>query len=74
MSGLDPRYTTVEVAEHFRVKPDTVHRWVREKRITAINLGGNRRGPYLFRPSDVEEFERNAEQKRAAEVEEEATA
>lgn len=67
MIELEPKYTTEEVAEHYRVKPGTVQHWVREKRITAINLGGNRLGPYVFRRSDLEAFEQSAE-KGAAEA------
>lgn len=74
MNELEPRYTTEEVAEHYRVKPSTVQRWVREKRITAINLGGNRLGPYVFRPTDLEEFEQRSERKREAEQESEVSA
>ena len=55
---LERRYTTEEVAERLRCKPQTVTRWVRKGRITAINLGGL--GPYVFRGKDVEEFEQRA--------------
>ena len=57
---MERRYTTEEVAERLRCKPKTVTKWVREGRIAAINLGGNRRGPYVFRRSDLEDFERRA--------------
>lgn len=57
---MERRYTTEEVAEKLRCKPKTVTKWVREGRITAINLGGNRRGPYVFRGADVDEFEQRA--------------
>ena len=52
-----PVYTSEEVAEHYRVKVTTVQRWVREARITALNLGGSRSGPYVFRSADLEAFE-----------------
>ena len=58
MENLEPRFTTEEVANRYGVKITTVHRWVREGRLTALNLGGNRYGPYVYRPSDLEEFER----------------
>lgn len=64
MMELEVRYTTEEVAKHYRVKPATVQRWVREKRITALNLGGNRLGPYVFRPADLDEFEQEAQMGR----------
>ena len=57
MENLEPRFTTEEVANRYGVKITTVHRWVREGRLTALNLGGNRYGPYVYRPSDLEEFE-----------------
>ncbi len=60
-----PLYTTEEVAERDHVKPTTVHRWVREGRINALNMGGSRRGPYRFRVSDLEEFEGRAEIRQA---------
>lgn len=52
-----PVYTSEEVARHYRVKVTTVQRWVREARITALNLGGTRSGPYVFRSADLEAFE-----------------
>lgn len=58
MENLEPRFTTEEVANRYGVKITTVQRWVREGRLTALNLGGNRYGPYVYRPSDLEEFER----------------
>ena len=57
MENLEPRFTTEEVANRYGVKITTVQRWVREGRLTALNLGGNRYGPYVYRPSDLEEFE-----------------
>lgn len=60
MDFEEPVYTTEEVAKRYRVKPATVHRWVRNERITALNLGGQRDGPYVFRVSDLKEFERAA--------------
>lgn len=60
MDFNEPTYTTEEVAKHYHVKPITVQRWVREGKITALNLGGRRLGPYVFRPVDIAEFERRA--------------
>ena len=41
----EPRMlTTGEVAERLRVSEDTVRKWLRENRITAIKLGGPRAG------------------------------
>lgn len=53
-------YTTEEVAKRYHVKPLTVQRWVRDGRITALNLGGRRNGPYVFRRQDLSEFEKGA--------------
>lgn len=64
MSLGPPTYTTEEVADHYHVKPSTVQNWVREGRIVALNLGGRRRGPYVFRKDDLMEFERSAETQR----------
>lgn len=66
MESLEQRYTTEQVAERYSVKVRTVQRWVREGRITALNLGGGRLGPYVFRPSDLEAFEREAERRQSA--------
>lgn len=57
MDIKEPTYTTEEVAKHYRVKPGTVNRWVRDGRINGLNLGGNRLGPYVFRKSDLTKFE-----------------
>ena len=57
MGFHETTYTAEEVAKHYRVKPETVQRWVRIGRLSGLNLGGNRLGPYLFRLSDLEDFE-----------------
>lgn len=57
MDELEPRYSTEQVAQRYCVTLRTVQRWVREGRITALNLGGGRLGPYVFRPGDLAEFE-----------------
>ncbi len=56
----EPLYSTEDVARRYCVKPITVQRWVRQGRITALNIGGNRLGPYRFRLSDIQEFEQKA--------------
>ncbi len=60
MNELEPRYTTEQVADRYCVTLRTVQRWVREGRLTALNLGGGRLGPYVFRPGDLAEFEAQA--------------
>lgn len=60
MAYLEPRFTTEEVAKRYGVKIRTVQRWVREGKLTCLNLGGNRFGPYVYRPTDLEEFEQKA--------------
>ena len=57
----EPTYTTDEVAKRYRVKPGTVQRWVRDGRISTLNVGGNRLGPYIFRDRDLIEFESRSE-------------
>lgn len=58
MNFEERTYTTEEVAKRYHVKPLTVQRWVRDGRITALNLGGRRNGPYVFRPADLRDFEK----------------
>ena len=50
-------YTTKQVADRYHRKVSTVDRWVRIGRLTAINLGGGRFGPYVFRQEDLARFE-----------------
>jgi excisionase family DNA binding protein len=66
MEKLEPRYTTEQVAQRYGVKDSTVRRWVREGRLTALNLGGTRFGPYVYRPADLFAFEQDVERKGAA--------
>ena len=66
MNFNEPVYTTEEVAKRYRVATGTVQNWVRQGRMTALNLGGQRSGPYVFRLSDLVEFEMNAEVGRVA--------
>lgn len=66
MNFNEPVYTTEEVAKRYRVAVGTVQNWVRYGRVTAINLGGKRSGPYVFRLSDLVEFEMSAAVGKAA--------
>lgn len=61
MEPFERRYTSEEVAKIYNVKATTVTRWVREGKITALNIGGGRIGPYAFRPSDLFAFEQRIE-------------
>ena len=45
-----PLWTITEVAERFRVRPESVRRWVRSGGIQAINLGG----PLGYRIAEAE--------------------
>jgi excisionase family DNA binding protein len=45
--------TVQAVAEHLRLNPMTVYKWVKRGRIPAIRLGYSLR----FRPSDIQELE-----------------
>jgi excisionase family DNA binding protein len=50
----DRLLTVVEVAEYFRVEPESVRRWLREGKLLGINLG---RGPgWRIRVGDIEDF------------------
>jgi len=66
MNFNEPVYTTEEVAKRYRMTVGAVQNWVRQGRITAINLGGQRSGPYVFRLADLVEFEMNAAVGKAA--------
>lgn len=66
MNFNEPVYTTEEVAKRYRVAVCTVQNWVRQGRMTAINLGGQRNGPYVFRLGDLVEFEMSAAVGKAA--------
>ena len=60
MNVNEPVYTTGEAAERYRVTAETVQRWIRTGRLTALDLGGAGSGPFAIRQSDLAEFERNA--------------
>jgi len=55
MDSRDDRLLTVfEVAQYFRVEPESVRRWLREGKLLGINLG---RGPgWRIRLGDLEAF------------------
>jgi excisionase family DNA binding protein len=55
MDGREDRLlTVVEVAEYFRVEPESVRRWLREGKLLGINLG---RGPgWRIRLGDLEDY------------------
>jgi excisionase family DNA binding protein len=55
MDAREDRLLTVaEVAEYFRVEPESVRRWLREGKLLGINLG---RGPgWRIRLGDLELF------------------
>lgn len=61
MESIECCYTTEDVARRYRCSTVTVARWVRSGRITAINTGGNRNGPYVFRKEDLNTFEQRSE-------------
>ena len=51
----DPLMTVPEVAEHLRLKPETVRRWIRRGILPALSLGSDRAG-LRVRRSEVEHF------------------
>ena len=55
MGAREDRLLTVaEVAEYFRVEPESVRRWLREGKLSGINLG---RGPgWRIRRGDLAQF------------------
>jgi hypothetical protein len=54
ISPTDERYLLPrEVAAIFRVKPDTIHAWIRAGRMTAANIGTSGRPSYLVAESEV---------------------
>lgn len=51
MTPREPLLTAAEVAAEVRMDPETIRRWVREGKLTAITLpGGHKR----FRREDIE--------------------
>lgn len=53
----DEWMTVEEVAELFKVNPETVRRWIRSKELPVLDVGG-RKGGYRIRRVDVDAFAR----------------
>jgi len=49
------KYTAEDVAEMVNVKPETVRRWCREKKIRHLKLPGAK-GAYRFSQKDIKTF------------------
>lgn len=47
--------TVEEVAKRLQVDPETVRRWVRGRKLGALDLGSKKAG-YRIRPADLETF------------------
>ena len=60
MPELEATYTIEQVAKRYHRTTITVARWVNAGRLTAINTGGGRRGPYVFREEDLNDFDRRS--------------
>lgn len=60
MPELESTYTIEQVAERYHRKVSTVCRWVRSGRMSAINTGGGRQGPYVFRQEDINKFDQRS--------------
>ena len=50
---IEPTYTVRDVAEQYKVTPQTVYNWINDGRIQCLRLTGTVR----FRPKHLEEFE-----------------
>jgi len=58
---MEDRLLTIrELAEYLRVNPFTVYRWVAQKRIPHLRVGGTLR----FRLDDIDEFMRERGQRK----------
>ena len=68
MDFNEPVYSVEAVANRYHVAINTVRQWVRDGRATALNLGGTRFGPYVFRQSDLDEFEQRVQVRKTAGV------
>lgn len=51
----DRLFLVVEVAERLRVNPESIRRWIRQKKMRGVLLGGTRSG-YRIAESEVERF------------------
>ena len=66
--GNSPFFTPEEVAERYRMDFTTVHRWIRNGWLSALDLGcGKRFGPYLITQKDLDEFEDRRHREATAE-------
>lgn len=54
---MEKLYTCEEVAERYSVKAITVLEWIRQKKLSAINIGKS----YRVKESDLLEFEKSNE-------------
>ena len=63
----DRLLTVPEVAERLRVNPESVRRWIRQRKIRGVRLGGPRTG-WRVLESEVEAFIRRASEPPAKET------
>ena len=52
------RFTLSDVARIYGVQEVTIKRWIKAKKLNGINPSANRAGPYIFRPEDLDAFDR----------------
>lgn len=57
MSLSGQHYTTAEVADYFRVKPETVRDWIARGYCSPLKLGDADQAQYRFKKSDVDQLE-----------------
>jgi excisionase family DNA binding protein len=55
---MEKMLTAQEVADRYSVKVESVWRWIRDGRLTAVSLTKRN---YRIRPADLEAFERGGE-------------
>ncbi len=55
MKKIEYKYTVEDVAKMVNVKPETVRRWSREKRIKYLKLPGEK-GGYRFSYQNIKDF------------------
>lgn len=53
--NIEYKYTVEDVAKMLTIKPETVRRWCREKKIKFIKLPGEK-GGYRFSKEDIKDF------------------
>ncbi len=54
--SMEPLLTTRQVAERFRVRPETVAKWVADGKLAVVQKMDGLRGPMLFDPTTVDQF------------------